>query len=749
MSNLVSQEPRSDGNSKPTLDLAQTLSTALQWHQAGELKQAEIAYRQVLEHQPANDEALQLLGVLMHQTGQHELAQQLIQAAIKLEGANDTYYFNLAEIQRATDNPRAAVQSYEKAIEIEPAEADYFFGLGNALNDIGDADAAVAIFRKASLLAPDDPYVRNNLGNGLAAAGDLDSAIRHFEQAIAIDASYAGAWVNLGNALKESGESDQAIASYRQALSLQPDNGEIHYNLALALDESEARVEAITGYRQAIALNPDLPEAHANLGRLLREANELERAAQSYRTALELNPELHSALLGQAAVYRDVGDFIRAAECYQHCLELYPDDVIAHTLLGDSLAKLDRYGQAIEQIDKALAIDPENAEAHFNRGVCLQAVGRFEEAAQSHRRALAVKPDLIEAAYNLVLISNESLHGAELEKLVSLTSDENLDQQARINLHFTLAKTYKDRNAYEKAFAQLRAGNDLKSRDHPFRPEIYADYIERVIDSFDETFFETHRGFGLDTEVPVFIVGMPRSGSTLVEQIISSHACAYGAGELNDMRLLIKQLPEILGSDRQEPECVADMSAQLASRLAGEHLERLNELSGGADRVCDKMLGNFLKLGLIYLLFPRARIIHCIRNPLDMGLSCYFQNFSRGLRFTYNLDHLGFAYRGYRKLMDHWRKVLPMPVLDVPYERLVAEQEQVSRNLIEFCGLDWDPRCLDFHRQSRGVKTASFWQVRQPLYNSSVGQWRDYEQQLAPLIEALGDLANEATNSAS
>jgi len=744
----VSQKSRPNDKSRSGYVPARSLSAGLQWHQAGELKQAEAAYRQVLERQPDNDEALHLLGVLMHQTGRDELAQQLIQAAIKLDGANDTYYFNLAEIQRATQNLDAAIDSYWKAIEIEATEADYFFGLGTALHESGHTNTAIATFRKAILLAPDDPQIHNNLGNALAETGDLGCATQHYLEAIYHDSDYAEAYGNLGNVQKENGEAGKAVASYRKALSLQPENGENHYNLALALDESEACSEAMAEYRQAIVLNPELPDAHANLGRLLREMNELEKAAQCYQSALKLNPELHSALLGCAAVYRDSGDFTRAAECYQHTLEIYRDDVIALTLLGDCLAKLDRYDEAIEQIDRALAIDPENAETCFNRGICLQAMGRFDEAAESHRRALGLKPGLVEAAYNLALISSESLDSDELEKLVSLTDDKNIDRPARINLHFTLAKTYKDRDSHSEAFAHLRVANDLKAQDSPFRPEVYEDYIERVITTFDAAFFETHRGFGLDTEIPVFIVGMPRSGSTLVEQIISSHSRAYGAGELNDMRLLIKRLPEILNSNREEPECVAELSPVLARQLASEHLHKLDKLADGADRVCDKMLGNFLKLGLIYLLFPRAKIIHCMRNPLDMGLSCYFHNFSRGLRFTYNLEHLGLAYRGYRKVMDHWRNVLPMPVLEVAYEQVIAGQEQASRELIEFCGLEWDPHCIDFHRQSRGVKTASFWQVRQPLYNSSVGQWRDYEQHLTPLVEALGDLADEYTNPA-
>ncbi len=739
----LSQDRRSTGNSGNASGSGPGLSDALQWHQAGDLKRAEAAYRQILEQEPGNDDALHLLGVLMHQSGQDELAQQLIQAAIQLDPGNDTYYFNLAEVQRACGDPQAAIPNYRKAIEIEAMQADYFFGLGSVLSDCGDPEAAIEVFRKGTLLAPRDPQMHNNLGNALANTGDLDGAIRHFDKALAADPSYAEARVNLGNAHKDNGELECAIADYRDALSLQPEHAEIHYNLAVALDESGMQAQAEEAYRRVLAFDPGMAEAHANLGGLLREMNQLETALQCYRAALELNPRLRSALLGQAAVYRDIGDFEQAARNYRHILGIHVDDVIAHSQLSDCLVKLDCYDQAIEHIDLALRIDPENAEVHFNRGICLQALGRFEEASKSHRKALELKSDLAEAAYNLALISSESLDDADIRQLETLAANEKLDEPARINLYFTLAKAYKDRGRHEQAFTQLQAGNDLKSRSHDFHPETYQDYIERVIATFDQAFFETHQGFGLDTEVPVFIVGMPRSGSTLVEQIVSSHPSAYGAGELNDMRLLIRRLPEMLESEQEEPECIASLSPAIAEKLAGEHLQKLRLLSGGADRVCDKMLGNFLKLGLIYLLFPRARIIHCMRNPLDMGLSCYSQNFARGLRFTYQLEHLGAAYRGYHKLMDHWRRFLPMRMLEVRYERVVTQQEQVSRELIEFCGLDWDQRCLDFHRQSRGVKTASFWQVRQPLYHSSVGQWRNYEQQLTPLVETLGDLLDE------
>jgi len=724
--------------------IAQNLSKAIHWHQSGKLKQAEAGYRQVLGEQPDNAEALQLLGVLMHQQGQHDLAESLIQAAIKLDQSNDEFYFNLAEVQRATLQTQAAIANYRKAIEIEGGEADYYFGLGTALVEVDEFQQAIEVFNRALLLTPNDPYIYNNLGNALAETGNFDLARQQYCKALEIDNAFVEAWVNLGNVEKDSGDLDSAIENYRKALSFQKNNTEVHFNLALALSEQGLTDEALSEYRKVIRLEPGKAEAYSGIGLIQRELGDPKAAENDYKTALEINPELVSAIFGLATVYRDIGDFDRAIDCYNRVLAGDSDNVPALTQLGDCLVKNDRYEEAAVQIRKALELEPENAEACFNLGICLQALGQFKDAVSAHRRALTLKPDLAEAAYNLVLIDSSSLSDADLQQLASNTMVAELGDNTHINLHFALAKAYEDRGRFADAFNHLHHGNGIKSRSNPFDPVVYEAHIERIVTCLDHAFFESHRGYGTDSEVPVFIVGMPRSGSTLVEQIIASHPQAYGAGELNDMRILAKRLPEILDTSAEDPEYLLNMSVDTSVKIADAHLQKLHNLSAGMDRVCDKMLGNFLKLGLIYLMFPRARIIHCQRNPLDTGISCYFQNFARGLRFSFDLEHLGIAYRGYRRLMEHWQEVLPMRILDVQYEEMITGQERESRRLIEFCGLDWNQNCLDFYRQQRGVKTASFWQVRQPIYRSSVGRWRRYEEQLKPLIETLGDLADES-----
>jgi len=259
-----------------------------------------------------------------------------------------------------------------------------------------------------------------------------------------------------------------------------------------------------------------------------------------------------------------------------------------------------------------------------------------------------------------------------------------------------------------------------------------------VIATFGAEFFARTDRAGSQSELPVFIVGMPRSGTTLVEQILASHPMVHGAGELDYMRRIMQTLPERLGVQRPIPECAANIDTALAERIAEEHLQHLREHSASALRITDKTPSNFLRLGLIALLFPKARIIHCQRDPLDTCLSCYFLRFGQGQAFAYDLDDLGRYYRDCARLMEHWRRVLPSPLLEVPYEALVADQEGWSRRLIAFLGLDWDDRCLAFYRSERQVKTASVWQVRQPVYASSIGRWRRYAKHLGPLFAALG-----------
>jgi Sulfotransferase family len=293
----------------------------------------------------------------------------------------------------------------------------------------------------------------------------------------------------------------------------------------------------------------------------------------------------------------------------------------------------------------------------------------------------------------------------------------------------------------DEAFEQFKQGNALRrsllqQSGAAFDAAAHSRRIDRTIFFFSPDFLQRNQEFGLPTDVPVFIVGMPRSGSTLVEQILSQHSQVHGAGELKDVHRLVANLPARLGSTAEYPECLAELDATTARELAEAHLQRLTRRSGAAARVTDKMLDNFLHLGLLATLFPRARVIHCRRDPRDVCLSCYF-NYFNGLPFTWDLDDLGRYYRDYERLMAHWGAVLALPILDVAYEDLVADLESQCRRLVDFCGLAWEEQCLRYNENRRVVQTMSKLQVRQPIYTSSVGRWRHYAAQLEPLLQAL------------
>ena len=318
-----------------------------------------------------------------------------------------------------------------------------------------------------------------------------------------------------------------------------------------------------------------------------------------------------------------------------------------------------------------------------------------------------------------------------------MLADGDLNAEQRQLLHFTLGKLYDAEGAVDQAFTHFAAGNGQIRSGH--EPGKFTEFVDRTIAFYDAERIASMPRAANRSALPVFIVGMPRSGTTLVEQIIASHGQVFGAGELEHIDDAARHQAGGMAERDRLPECLGELHAADLDRIAGNHLVALNTLGGDAARVTDKLPYNFGHLGFINQLFTSARIIHCVRDPLDTCLSSYMQNFRRGNLQTYDLGHLGAYYNDYRRLMDHWRAVLDLPIMDIAYEDLVADQEGKSRELIDFIGLEWDPQCLRFHESGRVVNTASYDQVRQPIYDRSVGRWRHYERHLGPLKDALAD----------
>jgi tetratricopeptide (TPR) repeat protein len=597
----------------------------------------------------------------------------------------------------------------------------------------GRLERAEALYRKVLQKSPDNPDALHLLGVVILARGDPDRAIPLIAKALAARPDFAQGHSNLGNAFRAAGRLADACVSYRRAIALKPDFAAAYSNLGLALSEQGEFAAAVASCRRAVELDPRSAEAHVNLGNALRGIGRLEEAEISLREAVRLNSASAAPQIYLADVLVELRRFEAAAACYWRAIELEPVLIGAHRGLATCLRATGDVGSAIVRYRHALALSPGEAAVWNDLGRCFLALGRFEEAAEAFRRSLAIDPDFSDAYRNLATCGLLPANGAEMTRIAALTERTDLPIEERAAAGFAIGKAFDDVDRYDEAFAAYDAANRIyrearAAAGDRFSAADLGRTVDRLMADFTPAFFATVRGWGNPSELLVFIVGLPRSGTSLVEQIAASHSRVYGAGELR----YIGEAGAELGS------LDAPWAQATVRRVADAQLERLRGLDGTADRVIDKLPDNIFMLGVIAAIYPAARIIFCRRDPRDNGVSCFFQKFSTGLlTFSYDLADCGRRIRETERLAAHWHRVLPLRCFAIQYESLVADLEGESRRLIEFLGLPWEPACLDFHRTRRAVQTASAWQVRQPLYHRSVGRWRHYERHLGPLLREL------------
>ncbi len=441
--------------------------------------------------------------------------------------------------------------------------------------------------------------------------------------------------------------------------------------------------------------------------------------------------------LKQGIALQKAGQLLGAAQVYSRLLQEDDRNADAWHLLGTVEIGRGNFDAAENLIGKAMALQPDNAIFHHNLAYVLGAQSRGEEAEASYRRAIALDPDYAEAHFNLAQSVRAKPGDPLVASLERLLAKPGLSASARCYLGFAAGKVYDDLGDYDRAFEHFLAGN--RARGARPNPAYSSAYLERILESSRPLLQAERPAPGAGQAGPVFIVGMPRSGTSLVEQVLASHPAVFGAGELPFVERIAEALGAHCASGAVYPECLPAVPDAVLEGFAASY--RKESSAAGTSVVTDKAPLNFRHLGLIALLFPGARIVHCRRDPLDTCLSCFFQNFAKGQEYSFDLAELGRFYQDYRKMMAAWAEILPIEVFDLDYEELVADLEGVGRSLLSYCGLDWHPDCARFFETRRPVLTASRVQVRRPLYSSSVGKWRRYARHLGPLIEALGPYA--------
>ena len=444
----------------------------------------------------------------------------------------------------------------------------------------------------------------------------------------------------------------------------------------------------------------------------------------------DLQAELQKGLALQKA-----GKLDAAERIYQDILTRNPLHPDALHLSGLIAADRQDSARARKLISKALELRPENGVIHNNMAGTLARLGDMELAETHYREAVHLLPKYVEALFNLSGIVKFTSDDPLFEQAAALLSAGGWSDKDLCFLHFALGKMFDDIGDHDRAFAHYLQGNAAKGAY--FSPQYQHGFVKAQIKAFPATLIKKLKGLGTESDLPVFVVGMPRSGTTLVEQILASHPQVHGAGELPDIGTIASTIPKHLPDGASYPAGISKAPEGLLKGFGESYLKRVRELAPDAKRIVDKMPVNFNHLGLIATMFPNAQIIHCRRDALDTCLSCYFQNFANGQNYAFDLVHLGLYYRWYERLMAHWNRVLPGRIFEVSYEELVAKPKKVAPALVGHCGLEWDPACIEFHKSERPIKTASRWQVRQPLYKTSIKRAKPYKKHLAPLIEIL------------
>lgn len=656
-----------------------------------------------------------------------------------------------------------AQQAAESAYKLDPHNIETLQNLGISLAQQKKFKESAEIWKQASDLYPKDSNVWSNYANMLRELKKPQKALIAADNALALNPENAEALNNKACILRNLERHQEALECFNKATDIQPNYPQAHYNKALSYAHLFDYYYAAVASRYAVAFKDDYLDAYNALASSLLELGDLHKAHFAAQKALQLNPDSAESYLNLADVLYLTNRFDDGFAALQKAIKLAPEDHRCYAKLGNIYGRLDERDLAIEAFDKAIALSPDNAMYYASKAFVLHVCNDIDECLIHTDKALALDPTLIIAyvckAEALITVNrldearttistaqeieedNPHLFFtiASLEKFESeddpkfqaffdqLDAARKMGRSCEASVHFAIADVYESLKNYEKAFEHYKLANDIRYEISPYMPEMSILHYNSLKSSYPKQLLQENikKKIGYPSESPIFIIGMPRSGTTLTEQIISSHPQVYGAGELPDITRVRRKFGEI-----------NEETAYEMGKLYVEY-SRARIQGGEFKHVTDKMPGNFAQAGLIASILPDAKIIHCRRDPMDTCLSNYKQSFLMGQFWSFNLEELGDEHLRYQDIMEYWHDVMPGRIFDISYEDTVNDLETQARKLIDYIGLEWDDACLMPHKQKRTVLTASKMQVTQPVYKSSVDKWKIYEKQLQPLVRKL------------
>ena len=684
-----------------SLDLKQIhISSAIDLFSKGEINQALDAVQDLLKDYPNEPVLFNIKGACYADLGQLDIAVTNYKEAITIKPDYAKAHFNLAGSLHDLGQLETAVQSYQKAIEIDASYTEAYNNLGNVYQELKQVDSAVQSYQKALEIKPDYVAAQYSLGNTFMELGQLEEAVKSYKAALKLKPDFVEAINNLGITFFKLHQLDDAIRSYERAIALDPDFADAHNNIGIVFSELGQLDEAIMSYKAAITLQFDYAEAHYNLGLIFHDLKRLDEATQSYKTAIAFQTDYADAHYNLGILYHDVGQL----------------------------------KMAIDSIKMAIKINPENADTHKYLGNTFQSNGQIDEAIKCYEKALSINPFHADAHRNLSTIKNYIHDDDQINLMQDLLLNGNLSQSDLVHINFALAKANEDLGKKDDLFKSLNEGNRLRKEELNYSLNKDLDEhsnLKRLININPSNSKESVK-FKSSKIRPIFIVGMPRSGTSLVEQILSSHQKIHGAGELSTLNnLIVPIINDCILKDKKVTE-----DSYLSVR--NEYLSYISRLNVSETIITDKMPTNFRYIGFILKAFPEAKIIHLNRDSRAICWSIYKSYFpGEGLGWAFNMKDLAGYYNSYIDLMTFWHQLFPRKIYDICYEDLTTNQEEETRKLLKYCELEWDDNCLNFHNNKRAVKTTSSLQVRKKMYQGSSEVWKKYESYLQPLIKVL------------
>ncbi len=596
-------------------------------------------------------------------------------------------------------------------------------------------------FRKVIKRHEGYPRALEGLGLALLADGKPKKASKILTRAAAAVPGRSTTQMALARALAESGHHSESENAIKEAFRLNPGKA------AIAEAERASRdgrmEEAEKTLRKLLAKDPNNVKAMRMLGSIALEANRFRAARRLLERAVELAPGVAIGWADLANIHLKKDQYDEALDSVQRAIDLDPRFAHSYVVKGNILTRAQRHEEALLAYQEGLDASPLNIGALSGMGHVLKTIGRQDEAIETFRKCIKVNPAHGETYWSLANLKTFEFDPEEVRIMEEMIDRESLADEPKVNMLISLGKHYDHEKDYSKAFEYYQRGNDLR-REYEIYDPVHSQVVhDRIIKVFTPEFFVERNGYGDPSPDPILIVGLPRSGSTLIEQILASHSMVEGTMELPDLGRTIADLNMKTRGRKEYPEAVLPLDREQVTELGRDYMDSTSRYRTDKPFFIDKMPNNFQAVGFLRLILPNAKVIDARRHPLDSCLGSYKQLFYKGQSFTYDQFELGHYYLEYRRIMDHWNAVLPGHVLDVHYEQMVLDQETQTRRILEYCGLPWEDQCLRFYETERAINTASSEQVRQPIYTGALNFWRNYEAHLGEMIETLEPLLRE------